>query len=326
MRIVFLGTPEFAVPSLRALAGDRRFEVVLVVTQPDRPAGRGRSPRPSPVKQFAAEANLPVLQPRRLASDEALAALTRARADVFVIAAYGQLLRPAVLRLPRHGCLNVHPSLLPRHRGAAPVASAILAGDAVTGVTIMLTDEGMDTGPILARETMPIDGLDTSATLTPRLARLGADLLRATLPEWVAGRIVPRQQDEAAATTSRLFSREDGAIDWSRGAAELARQVRALNPWPRAFTFHAGRRLLLLNARASAAPQSLSASPGTVLGADLAALRVATGAGELYVLEAQVAGRRPVAGGLLLRDGFVTTGDRLTPHEGSAQLETERGG
>jgi methionyl-tRNA formyltransferase len=200
IRTVFLGTPAFAVPTLRALAKSPRFDVALVVTQPDRPAGRGRRLAPSPVKALATDLGLEVFQPARLREPGARERLEEARPDLFVLAAYGQLLRPAVLAVPRHGCLNVHPSLLPRHRGPAPVAATILAGDAEAGVTIMLTDAGMDTGPILAQRRVPLTGRETTASLTAALAELGAALLVETAPRWVRGEIGPQPQDEALAT------------------------------------------------------------------------------------------------------------------------------
>lgn len=311
MRVVFLGTPDFAVPALNALLDDGRFNVVLVVTQPDRPAGRGRQVTTSPVKRRAEAAGVDLFQPRRLSNTDAVARLAEARPDVVAIAAYGQLLRPVVLALPRYGCLNVHPSLLPRHRGAAPIASAILSGDDATGVTIMLTGAGMDTGPILAQRDMPLTGDETTASLTPRLAEMGAELLRETLPLWVAGRLAPRPQDDAGATSSRLFTREDGAVDWGRPAITLARQVRALNPWPRAYTYQAGQRVLLLNATHGPPSSSQDTEPGTVLGTAGHGVRVATGSGELLLLEAQVAGRRAVSAATLVQQGLLREGDVL---------------
>lgn len=313
MRVVFLGTPEFARPVLRMLHMDPRFDVVLTVTQPDLPAGRGRKVSPSPVKQYALTANLPVFQPRRLSRPEAVERIASVRPDVLVIAAYGQLLRPAVLALPPHGCLNVHPSLLPRHRGPAPVAAAILAGDDQTGVTVMLTDAGMDTGPILTQTVVPLRGTETTASLTPRLADLGAALLQETLPRWVEGSIEPQPQVEARATVSRLFMSADGLLDWRRSAGDLARQVRALNPWPRAYTFIKAERVLLLNAIPADHPNGVEALPGTVLGVERQALRVATGCGELLVLEAQAAGRRAIPGAALMGQRGLRAGDLFAP-------------
>jgi methionyl-tRNA formyltransferase len=300
------------VPALRALLGAPSIVVALVVTQPDRPAGRGRHLTASPVKVLAEEQGLPVFQPERLRGPEVLEHLRAADADLFVIAAYGQLLRQAVLDIPRRGCLNVHPSLLPRHRGPSPIPAAILAGDEETGVTIMLTDRGMDTGPILTQERIPLGREETTASLAPRLAALGADLLVRTIPAWVGGAITPRAQDEAVATGSRTFSRADGALDWSRPALDLERQVRALNPWPRAYTFDRGKRLLLLNARAIEGESPVSAAPGTVLNGTAGELLVATGAGILRLDEVQPEGRRTVAGGAFLRGNPQIVGTRLT--------------
>ncbi len=329
IRTVFLGTPAFAVPSLRALAVSPAFEVALVVTQPDQPAGRGRRLSPPPVKTLALELGLPVFQPARLRQPGARERLAEADADLFVIAAYGQLLRPAILALPRHGTLNVHPSLLPRHRGPAPVAATILAGDDEGGVTIMLTDAGMDTGPLLAQRRLPLTSREPTAGLTAELAEQGAALLVETAPRWVRGEIEPQPQDEALATVSRLFTREDGGIDWSRPAVELARQVRALNPWPRAYTFHDGRRLLLLDAlpltpdeaRVAATPwlagrSGASLEPGTVVGSAGDDLLVATADGWLRVREVQPEGRRAASGAAFLRGTPGLIGAVLRPEPG----------
>jgi methionyl-tRNA formyltransferase len=309
IRVVFLGTPEFAVPSLRALHESPQTEVALVVTQPDRPAGRGRRLTPSAVKAYALEQGLPVFQPERLRGQDVLDHLRVAAADLFVIAAYGQLLRQAVLDIPRRGCLNVHPSLLPRHRGSSPIAAALLAGDERTGVTIMLTDRGMDTGPILAQETTPLERQETTASLTPRLANLGADLLLRTVPGWVAGTIPPRPQDEAAATLSRQFVKEDGALDWTRPALDLERQVRALNPWPRAYTFANGKRLLVLLARAIEG--ATSGTPGTVIAGAGKVLLVVAGDGALRLDLVQPEGGREVSGQQFLSNNQGLIGNQL---------------
>jgi methionyl-tRNA formyltransferase len=313
--VVFLGTPEFAVPSLRALHESPQTEVALVVTQPDRPAGRGRGnpPQrvltPSAVKAYALEQGLPVFQPERLRGQDVLDHLRATDADLFVIAAYGQLLRQAVLDIPRHGCLNVHPSLLPRHRGSSPIPAAILAGDEQTGVTIMLTDRGMDTGPILMQEAIPLGREETTASLTPRLADLGAALLLRTIPGWVASDIPPQPQDEATATLSRQFAKEDGALDWTRPAIDLERQVRALNPWPRAYTFANGKRLLVLLARAIRDDEQ--GTPGTVIAGAAKALLVATGSGALRLDLVQPEGGREVNGQQFLGNNQGLTGVQL---------------
>lgn len=326
LRVVFFGTPVFALPALSATLAAPAIEPVLVVTQPDRPAGRGRRLTPSPVKVLAEERGLPVFQPERLRGAEVLERLRSAAAGLFVIAAYGQILRAAVLDLPRFGCLNVHPSLLPRHRGPAPIAAAILAGDAETGVTIMLTDRGLDTGPILTQRRVPLGRAWTAASLEPHLASIGADLLIETIPRWVRGEIVPRAQDDALATTSRLFTTADGAIDWARPALELERQVRALNPWPRAYTFDRGKRLQILTATAiegevaaEPAPDLATAAPGTILAERGTGRMVATtGRGLLALDEIQAEGRRATDSATYLRGNPTIRGARL-----SASVESE---
>lgn len=313
VRVVFLGTPEFAVPTLAALIAAPNITVSLVVTQPDRPAGRGRQVAASAVKQVAMAHEIDVLQPERLRGPEVLERLRDADADLFVIAAFGQILRQAVLDIPRHGCLNVHPSLLPRHRGPSPIATALLDGDAVTGVTIMLTDRGMDTGPILVQQQFPLDSEHTTASLTPYLADLGATLLVRTIPEWVAGNIVPQSQDDALATTTRTFVKDDGAIDWSRSAVALGRQVRAFNPWPRSYTFERGKRLLILGARAhvGSALDTASAPPGTVVCVGADGPLVATGDGLLLLTEVQPEGRRALPGRDFARGNTALIGSKL---------------
>lgn len=289
-RIVFMGTPEFAVPALEALAD--AHQVVGVVTQPDRPAGRGRRLAPSPVKQVALERGLSLSQPHSLRTPEAVAQLSAWKPDVIVVAAFGQILPQDVLGLPPHGCLNVHGSLLPHWRGAAPVAAAILAGDEVTGVTIMQMDAGLDTGPVLAQREETILPDDTQATLEERLAYLGAELLVETLSAYLAGNLLPRPQPEEGATYAGQLRKEDGLLDWSRPAVELDRQVRAFTPWPGAFTTWRGQRLKVL--RVVPLPEwHGDAPPGTVIVlAD--GVVVATGEGALRLEEVQLAGKRPM--------------------------------
>ncbi len=286
-RVIFMGTPEFAVPSLRVLHD--AYRVVLVVTQPDRQAGRGRALVPPPVKVVAQELGLPVYQPHTLRTPEALAQLQEATPHVIVVAAYGQILRPNVLALPAHGCVNVHASLLPRHRGAAPIAAAILAGDEVTGITIMLMDAGMDTGPILAQAEEPIGPEDTTATLTVRLAERGARLLGETLPRWLGGEIHPQPQDEMQATKAPLIKKEDGLIDWGEPALAIWRRVRAYNPWPGAHTYWQGRRLRIVGAEPLPNWQGCE-PPGTVLPTQQGAA-VVTGQGALLLRDLQLEGR-----------------------------------
>jgi len=288
-RIVFMGTPDFAVPVLQAVAQDHRL--VGVVTQPDRPAGRGRRLVVPPVKEAAQALGVEVFQPPTLRPPEAVDHVLSWRPDLVVVAAFGQILRPEVLAIPPHGCLNVHASLLPRYRGAAPIPAAILAGDERTGVTIMRMDEGLDTGPMLAQADWPIGSRDTTGGLTAALARLGAGLLAEILPGWLAGHIAPRPQDEAQVTTCRTLRKEDGLLDWALPAAHLDRQVRACDPWPGAYTTWAGQRLKILCARPlPGRPGAQGAAPGRVV--DLApGTGVATGAGVLELLEVQLAGK-----------------------------------
>lgn len=304
-RVVFMGTPEFAVPSLRALLQHAR--VVGVVTQPDRPAGRGQKLIESPVKQAAQRAGVPVIQPEKLREPAALAQLTAWQPDLIVVAAFGQILKPAVLNLPPFGCINVHASLLPRWRGAAPVAAAIAAGDAETGVTLMRMDAGLDTGPLLTRSVEPIRPDDTTATLTARLAQRGADLLLATLPAYLNGEIEPQPQDEALATYAPQLRKDDGHLDFTRSAAELERRVRALTLWPGAFALWQGQPLKVLRA---ALAEGVNGEPGEVLPyAD--GVVVACGNGALRLLEVQPAGRRAMPAGDFARGARGFIGSRL---------------
>lgn len=243
-RVIFMGTPEFALPSLHALLMTQ--ELVAVVTQPDRPAGRSKRVRQSPVKQLALDAGIPVLQPGRLRGDEsAIATLAAYRADVFVVAAFGQILPQAVLDLPGRGVVNVHASLLPRWRGAAPIQAAIRAGDEQSGATIMLLDAGLDTGPMLAKREIVLAADETGDTLHNKLATLGADLLTDTLPSWLRGEITPQDQDNALATYAPQIKKQEGEIDWLQSADEIERMVRAYQPWPRAYTHWQGARLTI---------------------------------------------------------------------------------
>ena len=290
-----MGSPEFAVPTLRALA--ETYPVVGVVTQPDRPAGRGRKPTPPPVKQLALELGIPVMQPRRLRAPEAFEQLQAWQPDLIVVAAYGQILRPNVLQLPRYGCINVHASLLPRWRGASPIQHAILHGDAETGITIMLMDEGMDTGPILTQETLPIAPDDTAGTLSPKLSALGARLLLKTLPGYLKGEIHPQPQPEEGVTYAPLLKKEDGRLDFAEPAEALARRVRAFNPWPGTFTEWQGKLLKIHRSHAAAQPSPGAGERLVVEG------KPAIGAGEgvLVLDEVQPAGKKPMPGEVFLR-------------------------
>lgn len=290
MRVIFCGSAAFAVPSLRALARDH--DVALVVSQQDRPAGRGRKPRLPAVKQAALELNLCTFQPSSLRRKSVVAELAAVGADAIVVAAYGKILPKSVLDLPPHGCLNVHASLLPRHRGAAPVTAAILAGDSRTGVTIMQMDEGLDTGPILRKQSLDLTGDETTASLTDTLAHLGADLMLPTLADWANGRIEPQIQDEAAATYAPLLKKDDGVVVWDQDADAICRHVRAMQPWPGAVTHWQDRQLKLLRARPLAG--EIGQEPGMVTNHQ-GSLIVAAGRGSVVLEEVQLAGKRAMA-------------------------------
>jgi methionyl-tRNA formyltransferase len=287
LRIALAGTPEFPLAALDAIAASSH-ELVGVWTQPDRPAGRGRRLSPSPVKQRALELKVPVHQPESMKSDEARQAIQDAKPDVMVVVAYGLILPKSVLAIPHHGCLNIHASLLPRWRGAAPIQRAILAGDAETGVAIMQMDIGLDTGDVLAELKTSIREDDTSQRLHDRLAKLGAEALMLVLD--ALPDVHPRKQAVAGVTYAEKLSKEEARLDWQRSAEELARAVRGYNPWPVAYTHYEGQPLRIW--RASWMPSDAGIAPGTVLNAGRDGIDVATGKGMLRILELQAAGGR----------------------------------
>jgi methionyl-tRNA formyltransferase len=320
LRVVFFGTPEFAVPTLEALLRSRHM-VVGIVTQPDRPRGRGQKTSAAPVKALAMAAGLPVLQPERLKNPEFLERLTALRADLGVVAAYGKILTDAVLATPPLGLINVHASLLPRYRGAAPVHRAIIAGERETGVTIMRVVKALDAGPMLSTVRRPIGRDDTSEEVERDLGRLGAQLLVSTADGLASGRADETPQDEAAANYAHRLTKDDGVTDWSLTAEQLHNLVRGLHPWPHAYTFHQGRRLILHRSMVvadgteeSAAPNGArNDAPGTIVEAHGERLVVATGAGRLQLTEIQAEGKRPMTVREFLAGHRLAPGERFGP-------------
>jgi methionyl-tRNA formyltransferase len=289
-RIVFMGSPDFAVPALEALTS--HYPLAGVVTQPDRPAGRGGALRPPAVKEAALRLGLPIIQPEKLRQSEAMDQLRAWAPDLIVVSAFGQILRPDVLEMPRLGCINVHGSLLPRWRGAAPIQAAILAGDQETGITIMKMDAGVDTGPILGQRSIPIFPGDTAGMLFKKLAPLGADLLLETLPRYLSGELQPQPQPADGITYAPMLKKEDGRLDFTQPAVELERRVRAFNPWPGTWFEWNAVPLKILRARLS-----VEKSPGA--GSRLIVDRcpaLGTGEGILILDEVQPAGKKPMPG------------------------------
>jgi methionyl-tRNA formyltransferase len=305
MRIVFMGTPEFAVPSLKALLRSDHT-VVGVVTQPDRPKGRGQELAVSPIKQLAVQHNVPILQPLKMKDPAFLEALSAWKPDLIAVAAFGRILPKTILDLPPRGCVNVHASLLPKYRGAGPIQWAIINGEHETGITTMLMDEGMDTGGMLLQEKMPIAPDDTAGTLSAKLAEAGGKLLIETLARLEKDSLVPQPQDHARATMAPLLKKEDGLLDWTLMAEQLANRVRGLSPWPGAYTFAKGDRWTIC--RASATGQSVSETPGTIHSTTKDAILVTTGKGLLAITELQPANSRRMTAAQYLAGHPLTPG------------------
>ncbi len=290
VRIVFMGTPWFAVATLESLLHDG-YRVVAVCTQPDKAAGRGRPIVSSPVKRLAQERQIPIIQVETFESSQVVAELASLRPQLIIVAAFGCVLPPQVLSLPEFGCLNVHPSLLPRHRGPSPIASAILRGDEVTGVSIMLMDAGLDTGPIIAREKVGITRADTTGSLGAKLADAGAKLLLRTLPGWLGGDVKPQAQDGCEATYSKLIANKDAEVDWSLSALELWRMVRAYTPWPGCYSWCQGKRLKIH--AAVPLPDGKDGEIGKVIAlTEQPGIGVVTGKGILGLCQIQLEGKR----------------------------------
>jgi len=311
LRVVFMGTPEFAVPCLATLVSETK--VCAVVTQPERPRGRGLKPRPSPVAQFATDAGLPVLSPRKIRDPVVVDKLKSFLPDLIVVAAYGKILPASILEIPPLGCINVHASLLPRHRGAAPIAAAILAGDRMTGITIMQMNEQMDAGDIILKRELPITPDETAGSLHEKLKTLGAEALAQALEQLRGSGIEPTPQNESEATLAPMIKKEDGKIRWEEPAEMIERRIRAYDPWPSAFTTLAGKHLKILQARVERETRATGDQepPGAVLVASSAGIQVATGSSVLAVTRLQLEGRRALAAGEFIKGVRLTPGTRL---------------
>ena len=311
LRIIFMGTAELACASLTALAAQRDFAIVAVVTQPDRPKGRALKLQPPPVKECALRLGFAVLQPERARREDFIQALRELRPDLIVVAAYGQILPQAILDLPRHGCLNVHTSLLPRHRGAAPIQAAILDDDPETGVTIMQMDAGLDTGGILTQQATPIQPTDDAQSLHDRLAELGAQLLVATIPDYVAGKITPRPQPAEGVSYARKITKEDGRLDWTQPARTLWNRIRAFTPWQWEFKQQPGTAASHLLKIWQAEVVERTGPPGEILQADKAGIVTGCGGQALRVLVLQQEGGRRMTAAEFLAGHGLKAGEKL---------------
>ncbi len=322
LKIIYMGTPYFAVPALEALIANRApglllaqgYEIVTVITRPDKPSGRGKEVVFSPVKQAALAQNIPVWQPGSLKRPQNIEALAAYSADLYIVAAFGQILPQAVLDLPRYGTLNIHASLLPRYRGVSPISEAILQGESETGVTIMLIDAGIDTGPLLLKRAIPISEDDTTGSLTTKLATLGASALLEVMPLWVAGGLQPQPQSEQEASYTHMLRKEDGAIAWQRSAATLAREARAYSPWPGSYTTWRGKMLKVVAAHALTAQMRQDIPAGTVMldkENGTTSLWVATGEGLLVLDRLQLEGKKAMYADEFLRGYAHIVGDVL---------------
>ncbi len=323
LRAVFLGTPEFAVPSLRVLVDD--VDVLAVVTQPDRPQGRGRRVASPPVAEIAQQLGLRILQPARLKDPLAIETLRALGPDIIVTVAYGKIIPPQILALPPLGCINVHPSLLPKYRGASPIQAAIADGERETGVTIMYQSEALDAGDLILQRRVPIAPEDTAQTLEARLADAGAEALREALRLIAAGTAPRLAQDESKASYVGKLAKDDGRIDWTRSAAVLADFIRAMDPWPSAYTWHRGRLLKIWKGTAVPGPASGNATPGTVVETRRGeGFVVSTGGGALLVTEVQPEGRRRMSADEYARGARLQVGEQLRQDANSERPTANR--
>ncbi len=323
MRIVFMGTPDFAVPALKALAESDRHQVTLVVTQPDRPKGRSGKPAPSDVKKCALEYEIPVFQPEKIREKEATDRLHEEKADIFVVAAFGQILPKEILEMPRYGCVNIHGSLLPRYRGAAPIQWAVLNGEKEAGNTIMQMNEGLDTGDILTQEPVPLDERETAGSLYEKLSQMGGSLLLKTLDLLEKGEVTPVPQDDAKSCYAKMLRKEMGQIDWNKSAEAIGRLVRGMNPWPSAYTHWNGKLLKIWMAAPvsekdsealggdAAAKGAPDVQPGTVVTAARDRLWIQTGNGLLALEDLQLEGKKRMPAAAFLMGCRMQPGDVL---------------
>jgi methionyl-tRNA formyltransferase len=292
-KVIFMGTPDFSLASLEMLAESESLEIIAVYTQPDREAGRGQKIVESPVKKYAMSRGLRIMQPESLKNADAVSQMKALSPDVAVVSAYGKIIPENILAVPPRGCLNIHPSLLPKYRGATPIPSAILNGETVTGISVMLLDPGMDTGPVLKQREEAISNDDTSETLSERLAKAGAELLMDVLPPWLEGKIIPVPQDDSQATYTKVISKEDGKIDWNTGAIDIWRRIRAFQPWPGCFTTWAGRNLKIAGALPLDMPSS---EPGKVIPVEgPVSVGIECGRGVLGLTRVQLEGKKQMS-------------------------------
>lgn len=309
MRVIFMGTPDFSVGALKALA-ENGYEIAGVVTQPDKPRGRGKASSMTPVKEAALELGLTVYQPSRVREQSFMDTVRALNPDVIVVSAFGQIIPKALLELPRYGCVNIHASLLPKYRGAAPIQWAVMDGELVSGVTIMQMDEGLDTGDMLAKTEVPLDPDETGGSLFDKLSRAGAELLIRTLPALEQGTLTPEKQPlESPTAYARMIRKEDGRIDWNLEAEAIERRIRGLNPWPSAYTELKGKILKIW--RAEVLPKESGQTPGTVTEAGKGGFCVQTGKGVLRLLEVQLEGKKRMDAQAFLRGFHAAPGMKL---------------
>jgi methionyl-tRNA formyltransferase len=310
MRVIFMGTPEFACPTLQKLL-DRGDEVIAVVTQPDRPKGRGQKTVPTPVKELAEKNGIPVLQPLKVRAPEFIETLKMMNPDLIVVVAFGRILPKALLDIPKFGCINVHASLLPRYRGAAPLNWCIINGETETGVTTMLMDEGLDTGAMLLKKTTLIDPEEDTSSLHDRLSVLGAETLSETLDLLAAGKLIPEKQDDSLSCYAPILKKEHGLIDWNSTARAIRNMVRGMSPWPGAFTRLDGKLIKIYKVRSDNTKCGDVDTPGTVLKADRDGIEVACGGGSVIIDELQLEGRKRLPAGEFLAGYKIAPGTIL---------------